>query len=579
MSFKTAAPNQSPAHIGTFNNFEYKRPDLDIFENLFRKALENLLTSKSFADCEDAIDTINNLRAEVDTMQSLALIRYNANTQDAFYTAEAHYFDTHYPLYQNIILEFYKLLRVSPYKNKIQKKWGPSIFSYIDAALLTSSPLIIENLKVENQLSSQYNKLIASAKINFEGAQRNIADIQVFEQDTDRNKRKIAAEAKWNFFASHAEKLDTLYSQLVKVRHETAQSLGLNNFIDLAYLRFSRTDYKQEHVALFRNQIKKFVVPIVNEIYKKRALRLNLDKIKYYDTGISFKTGNAKVKGDFNWLLNTADNMFSQLSPETDMFFKFMRNKELMDLVSRKDKSYRGYCTWLNKYKAPFIFANFNGTSNDVRILIHELGHAFQKYHSKHFKLPEYNRPTLEACEINSMGLEFLTWPWMNLFFGEDTTKYQYSHMCSALVLLTYCAAIDEFQHVIYARPDLSAQERKNEWKKIEAIYLPYHDYDDNGFLNTGAYWQHQAHVFTKPFYYIDYALAQICALQFWNRANVNFDDAWQDYLKICKVGGSLTFSEILKLGNLKSPFESNCLEVTIKPVVEWLNCIDDVKL
>ncbi len=579
MSFKTAAHLQSTAHIGTFNNFEYKRPDLNTFGNLFRKALENLLTAKTFAACEDAIETINSLRSEIDTMQSLALIRYNINTQDTFYAAEAHYFDTHYPIYQNIILEYYKALTVSPYKNKIQKKWGSPLFSYIDSALLTSNPLIVENLKRENQLSSQYNKLIASAKISFEGAERNIADIQVFEQDTDRNKRKKAAQAKWSFFSSHFEKLDTLYDQLVKVRHETAQSLGLSNFIDLAYLRFLRTDYKQEQVAVFRKQIKDFVVPLVNEIYKKRAIRLNLDKTKYYDSAISFKTGNAKVKGNFDWILNTAETMFIQLSPETEMFFKFMKNKELMDLVSKKNKSFRGYCTWLSKYKSPFIFANFNGTSNDVRILIHELGHAFQKYHSKHFKLPEYNRPTLEACEIHSMGLEFLTWPWMNLFFAEDTTKYQYSHMCNALILLTYCAAIDEFQHVVYTYPDLSAQERKNEWKKIEAIYLPYHDYDDNEFLNNGGYWQHQSHIYTKPFYYIDYAMAQICALQFWNRANVNFDEAWQDYLKICKVGGSLTFSEILKLGNLKSPFESNCLEHTIKPVMEWLNCIDDAKL
>ena len=299
MSFKTAVTPISSAQVGTFNNFEYKRPDLSIFENLFRKALDNLLSAKTFANCETAIDTINDLRSEVDTMHSIAMVRYNINTQDVFYAAEANYFDTHLPIYQNIILEYYKALTVSTFKNKIQKKWGDLLFSYIDSSILSSSPLIIEKLKTENQLSSQYNKLIASAKINFEGVERNIADIQVFEQDADRTKRKKAAEAKWGFFSKNSEKLDTIYDNLVKVRHDTAQSLGLKNFVDLAYLRFLRTDYKQEQVAIFRNQIKDIVVPIVNEIYKKRAHRLGLEKIKYYDNAISFKTGNAKLKRNF----------------------------------------------------------------------------------------------------------------------------------------------------------------------------------------------------------------------------------------------------------------------------------------
>lgn len=566
-------------HIGTFTNFQYTRPDLITFEIVFRKVMDALHAAKSFEECENAIDQINAIRSEIDTMQSIAMVRHNINTTDAFYANEAHFFDTHLPLYQNLILEYYKALAVSPFKDDLKSKWGASLFHHIDCAILSNHPSIIEQLKDENQLSSQYNRLIASAKIKFNGEEKNIADMQVFEQSSDRSIRKNAAEAKWQFFATHSEKLDSIFDKLIHNRHETAVKLGYPNFTELAYQRYIRTDYKQEQVALYRNQIQKVVVPLVKKIYERKAKRLGIDKVSYYDAAISFKSGNANLKGDFNWVLNTAEIMFGQLSPETEVFFTFLRNKELMDLVSRKNKAFRGYCTWFSKYKAPFIFANFNGTSNDVRVLIHELGHAFQKYHSKHNKLPEYTRPTLEACEIHSMGLEFLSWPWMKLFFGEDSIKYQYSHMCGALQLLTYCAAIDEFQHVVYANPHLTPKQRKSEWKEIEQKYLPFHHYDDNDFLSSGGYWQHQSHVYTKPFYYIDYALAQVCALQFWNRANVNFTEAWEDYMKICKVGGSLSFLEILKLANLKSPFETNCLEITIKPVVEWLDSIDDARL
>jgi M3 family oligoendopeptidase len=574
------APSIIPEmHFNTFKQFDYLRPDLNLIEKSFRKILETFYSAKTFDECENAIERINVLRSEFDSMYSIAMIRFNINTADPYYANEAHYYDTNIPIYQNLVLEYYKALKASPFKENIKDKWGLSLFHHVESAILSNHPAILDDLKTENKLSSQYNKLIASAKINFNGEENNIAGMLAFEQEQDRAMRKNASEAKWQFFSNNSVKLDDLYHQLVQTRHKTARKLGFNNFIELAYTRYLRTDYSQANVSVFREQIKAKVVPIVSEINKKRAERLRIDKIKYYDSAIFFKTGNAKLKGDDDCLLNNAETMFSQFAPEMDMFFKFMRNKELMDLISRKNKSFRGYCTWINQHKSPFIFANFNGTSNDVRILVHELGHAFQKYHSKHHQLPEYSRPTFEACEIHSMSLEFLSWPWMNLFFEEDSIKYQYSHICGALTLLTYCAAIDEFQHVVYAEPGLSSLERKKEWKKIEQKYLPYHDYDDNDFLNAGGYWQQQSHIFTKPFYYIDYGLAQICALQFWNRSRNDFNNAWQDYLKICKVGGSMSFAEILNLAALKSPFEEDCLETTLQPVVQWLDNVSDSDL
>ena len=256
-----------------------------------------------------------------------------------------------------------------------------------------------------------------------------------------------------------------------------------------------------------------------------------------------------------------------------------MTERDLFDVEAKKGKEGGGYCTYINDYKAPFIFSNFNGTQGDVEVLTHEAGHAFQVYSSRDVIVPEYIWPTYEAAEIHSMSMEFFTYPWMELFFEEDTDEFKFSHVSGALEFLPYGVAIDEFQHVVYENPELTPEERRNEWKKIEQKYLPETDYDGIEPLIHGSLWHRQGHVFASPFYYIDYTLAQVCALQFWKRANEDFDSAWNDYLTICKLGGSLPFGEIVKSANLLSPFEDGTLESIVSHVKDFLNSIDDKNL
>ena len=226
-----------------------------------------------------------------------------------------------------------------------------------------------------------------------------------------------------------------------------------------------------------------------------------------------------------------------------------------------------------------FIFSNFNGTSNDIDVLTHEAGHAFQTFCSRHLGLEEYYFPTSEAAEIHSMSMEFLTWPWMDLFFNGQTDKYKFAHLSHSLTFLPYGVAVDEFQHYMYEHPEISPQERNAYWRSLEKKYLPHRTYENNDYLEAGGYWQRQSHIYKNPFYYIDYTLAQICAFQFWIKSNENRTGAMVDYIRLCREGGSKSFLELVKVAGLKSPFEEETLSEAVSAVNSWLQKVDDLAL
>jgi M3 family oligoendopeptidase len=545
----------------------------------FAAALQKFKQADRIEIQDEAMKEINAIRNDFSTMANICYIRHTVDTNDEFYKQEQDFFDEVEPEMKGLVTEYYKALVNSRFRSQLEKKWGKQLFALAETQLKTFSPEIIEDLQLENKLTSEYTKLVASAKIFFEGEERTLAQLEPFAESPDREMRKRASEARANFFKEHEEKFDDIYDQLVKVRTKIAQKLGFKNFVELGYARLGRTDYNAEMVAKFREQVKEFIVPVAVKLRERQRERIGVDKLKYYDEAFSFKTGNPTPKGDAEWIIENGKKMYKELSPETDEFFRFMTENELMDLVAKKGKASGGYCTYIENYKAPFIFSNFTGTSGDIDVLTHEAGHAFQVYESRHFEIPEYNWPTLEACEIHSMSMEFFTWPWMELFFKEDTEKYKFNHLSSALLFLPYGVAVDEFQHFVYENPNVTPAERKQAWREIEKKYMPTRDYDGNDYLERGGFWQRQSHIYTTAFYYIDYTLAQICAFQFWKRSRENRQQAWNDYLTLCQQGGSKSFTELVKVAGLISPFEEGCVQSVIGEIESWLNSIDDKQL
>ena len=562
-----------------FSEFSYRRPDLQKLETKFSDYLAKFDQAEDFEQQNTVMVEINTLRSEFETMEQLVIIRHTIDTTDPFYEEEQNYFDDVTPVYQGLVSQYYKSLVNSRFRQGLEEKWGKQLFIKADLTLKTFAPEIIEDLQLENRLSSEYTKLIASAKIMFEGEERNLPGLVPFQLSTDRATRKRANEAKYAFFTDHEEKLDELYHDLVKVRTRMAKKLGYTNFIELGYARMLRSDYDPSMVANFRVQVQNSIVPVASKLRERQKRRLGTATLPYYDEKFIFQTGNAKPKGNQEWIVENGRRMYNELSQETGEFFKGMVDNKLMDLVAKKGKASGGYCTDISDYQVPFIFSNFNGTSGDIDVLTHEAGHAFQVYCSKNYRIPEYHWPTYEACEIHSMSMEFFTWPWMELFFKEDTAKYRFTHLSEALLFIPYGVTVDEFQHFVYAHPEASPKERKAAWREIEKKYLPHRDYEDNDYLERGSYWHQQGHIFGDPFYYIDYTLAQICAFQFWKRSREDQETAWSDYLRLCQAGGSKSFLELVRVANLISPFEDGCIASVLYVIQDWLDGVDDSKL
>ena len=562
-----------------FNDYKYEHLDLEKIKGQFSELIDSFERAENVEGQIEAFDKIIKLRNHIETMQTLVSIRHSIDTNDEFYDKENEYMDEISPILFGFTNDFYKALVNSKFKDKLIKKYGKLLFDLAENTLKVFSNEIIPDAQEENRLSSKYSKLIASAKIDFDGKELNLSQMVPYTQSKDRNVRIEAAKKVAQFFAENQEEFDNIYDSLVKVRTKMAQKMGYKNYVEFGYKQLSRLEYDAKMVEGYRKQVLENIVPLHTELRKRQEKRLGVEKLRFYDEAIKFNSGNADPHGSPEWILNHGKTMYKELSKETDEFFTFMTENNLLDLLSKKGKMSGGYCTYIPEYKAPFIFANFNGTAHDIDVLTHEAGHAFQVYQSRGFEVPEYLWPTYEACEIHSMSMEFLTWPWMKLFFENDTEKYKFIHLSEALLFIPYGVTVDEFQHWVYENPEVTPQERREKWLEIEKKYLPTRDYGEVNELKNGIFWFRQGHIFSSPFYYIDYTLAQVCAFQFWIKSREDREKAWQDYLNLCKLGGSKSFFQLMKSANLKNPFEEGTLAAVIPKIKEYLDSVDDMNL
>ena len=549
----------------------YERPDLEQLQTQYKSLQIRFTEAKLPTDQISVLEEWNDLRIDLATLSNLVYIRFSQNITDEWAKTEKDFFDQNGPTIHEWNIQLIKEIVKSPFIDDIKKQWGELFVEKLEMSLQTFIPEIKEELIEESKLTQRYAEIFASAKIEFDGETYNLSSLEPKVLSTDRSTRKRAQQTRLGFIGSHAEELDSLYQDLVKTRTSAAKKLGFNTYTELAYKELGRTEYNPEMIAGFRDQISRVVVPLVHEFKKDQSSRLGLDTLMFFDEGLLFADGNPNPQGEPDWIVDQASVMYKELSPITDTFFSMMRENEILDLVTRPNKSVGGYCSSFPKYGIPFIFSNFNGTTHDVEVLTHEAGHALQNYLSSKHKPLEYRWPSYEAAEIHSMSMEYITWPWMKNFFGDQTNKFKYAHLVKSIQFLPYACAVDEFQHWVYDNPNAQPKERLEFWKTMEKKYLPWRTYEDMPEGSEGRVWQFQSHIYRTPFYYIDYALAQICALQFWVKSRENKEEAMKDYLHICEIGGSKTFLDIVKSGNLQSPFASNTIQDIIQVAREWI--------
>ena len=561
-----------------FKDFTYQRPDLDKFKQDANLILTQIKATNEVDEAISLVRKVFQMQDNFQTQMTLVSIRNSIDTTDTFYEEEQNFFDENVPYLEEIQQQFLLSLLTSPHRKALEKEFGSLLFKRGELALKTFKPEIIEDLQKENKLMTQYSKLIASAKIEFQGKIYNLSQMAPFTQHIDRDTRHQAQLMVSKFFETNEKEFDDLYDELVQLRSNIAKKLGYVNFVQLGYDRLGRTDYNAKDVEGYRKQILETIVPLVEQLTKRKAARLQIEDLKSYDLALSFLSGNPTPKGDREWQVERAIQMYHEMSPFTKEFIDFMTSQGLLDLDSKPGKTSGGYCTYLPDFKTPFIFANFNGTQHDVEVLTHEIGHAFQVYSSRDL-IPEYRWPTLEAAEIHSMSMEFLAWPWMKNFFLEDTDKFLFNHLAGSISFLPYGALIDHYQHEVYMNPEWTPSMRKACFRDLEKKYLPFKDYDDDAFLEKGTFWFRQGHIFHAPFYYIDYTLAQVCAFQYWIKHQENPQAALESYLNLCKQGGSRSFVELLDFASLQNPFKDGTIEKIVKPIQAYLDQINDLAL
>ena len=556
-----------------FKDMPYERISVESIKEEMKALIQKLKEAKDFEEAEALFLENEKLQGHVFTMCNLALVRHSINTEDKFYDEEQNYWNNAYPQIQEFNQEWTKALLDSPFKDNFAKKYGNIMFLNAEIDLKTFSPEIIPMMQKENELTTAYEKLLASAQIPFEGKIYTISQMSPFKNDKDDARRLAAWKAEGQWYKDNQAELDRLYDKLVHLRDQMGKKLGYTDFTELGYYRMRRNCYDKQDVQKFREAVQKYVVPVAAKMYERQAERLGkFYPLSYADAAIEFRSGNPKPKGNPDEIVASGKKFYDWLSPETSEFFNHMIDDELMDLLSTKGKQGGGYCTSFQDYKTPFIFANFNGTQHDIEVITHEAGHAFAAYLNRNRVPYECIWPSLEACEVHSMSMEFFAEAFSQEFFGEDAEKYNYSHLADALSFIPYGTMVDHFQHIVYENPELSPAERHAKWKELVQNYQPWLKLDGEiPFYSEGEGWQRQHHIYSSPFYYIDYCLAQTVALQFWNMIQKDQKGAWQHYMAYTKQGGSVVFTKLLKNAGLESPFQESCLRGICDTAAKYL--------
>jgi len=553
-----------------FSEMPYERPDVEGLKAALEQAAKQVREAKTYQEVRKAFFDVQERQNTAFTLYSIAHVRNTIDTTDAYYDEEIRWLQEQMARMTPVNIAWEKALTESPFRKEFEAEFGKQLFRLLDAELLTANEKIVPEMIREGEICQQYRKTAAQAETVFRGEKCNFYGLLKHMESTDREERRDAFLAWAALYEKISPELDAQFTELVGLRDAMARKMGYRTYTDMAYLCRNRFDYTREDAAKFRAQILETVTPAVAEIRKRQQTRLGLEKLCFYDEQLKFPEGNALPIGSTAELVDKAQKMYREMSPETGEFFDFMKEYQLFDLETRPGKHMGGYMTAFPTYQAPFIFSNFNGTDADVDVLTHEAGHAFQGYLSMRcIPVSTLCGSTSEINEIHSMSMEHFAYPWMNLFFGDKTEEYLTAHLIGALCTIPYLVSVDEFQHRVYDDPGMDARARRSVWREIERKYMPWRDYDGNAFLEEGGFWMQKQHIFLYPFYYIEYALSQICAFQYYGRMKEDRPAAWADYLRLCRAGGTKGYFELLETGNLLNPFREGTVEKSVAHVIK----------
>lgn len=554
----------------TIKDIEYERITSEFFSEEADKAIEATKKAKSGSEIVEIRESLLKVIKHMMTMSSLSHIRFTLNTKDEFYKGEKDYYDEHFPLMQAKTVEYSKVFLSSAYIADAEKLINPLIIKSYRSALKAMDKNIIPEMQEENRLVTRYSKFMSELSFNFRGDDMPLSKLKKYMSDADRATRKEAYEVLGTTMGAHKEEFDALYDSLVKIRDKMAKKMGYKNYVELGYYRMNRISFNRDMVQAFRKNVVSDLVPAVKTLKNEIAGELGIDKFMLYDNDTYFSGSEPVPNGGAKEIFEAGTRMYHEMSPQTGAFIDKMLEWDAFDTEPRDGKWGGGYMEMLPDYGISFILANFCGTSDDVDVITHEFGHAFAGELSLDVDF-DLGLGGMETAETHSMSMEFFCWKYIQYFFGGRADDYKYKHLFSSLTFIPYGTMVDEFQHIVYEKPELTPDERDAVWVELEKKYRPYLTADGIPYLENGTRWQYQMHIYETPFYYIDYCLAQTTALQFLSASLKNYKKAFESYVALCTAGGSKLYGDLVSEAGLQSPFKSGALKDAVSASIETL--------
>ena len=431
-------------------------------------------------------------------------------------------------------------------------------------------------LTKDSKLSKEYDAIIGAQTVEWDGEEVTITQLGPVLLETDRKRREKAWRLSTERRLKDREGINKIWKQILELRIKIAKNAGYDNYRSWRWEYLKRFDYTPEDCMNFHEAIEKVVMPFANKLIRERKEQLGLDVLKPWDLSVDpFNREPLTPFENADELESGCHNIFGAVDPDLGKHFNIMREQELLDLANRKGKAPGGYCTEYHYRRLPFIFMNAVGTHSDVQTMLHEGGHAFHVFESDQLPYSSQRDVGMEFAEVASMAMELLSAPYLTKDFGgfyevEDAKRARIEHLEKSIMFLPYMAVVDAFQHWAYTKPE-EAMEPANcdkEWSNLWKRFQTFEDLDSSEFedvIATG--WHNKLHIYHVPFYYVEYGMAQLGAIQVWGNALENQKNAVKLYRKALSMGGNATLPELFEAAGAKFEFDENMLTYAVNLV------------
>jgi oligoendopeptidase F len=461
----------------------------------------------------------------------------------------------------------------------------PKRYQVYDRAVKTDIELFFDkNVPLQTEvdlLSQEYQTISGAMTVMFEGNEQTLPQMGKYLLETDRPLRERAWRATAERRLKDKDKLEEVFDKMFELRNSIARNAGFSCFTDYQFKAYHRFDYSPQDCKKYHETVEKLIVPLNGKILNKRREQMKLRSLRPWDIAVDALGEKPLVPfKDPQELINKTGSIFKKMDRDFGLQFQEMDKLGLLDLASRKGKAPGGYQNTLSEARKPFIFMNAVGIDDDVRTLLHESGHAFHALACADEAILDYRHAPMEFCEVASMAMELLGGKFLSEFYApDDLRRSNREHLEGIIQTLAWVANIDAFQHWLYEHPQHSPEERRQAWctfyDRFGGTFIDWSDSPspESGFGGTSLaevksyLWHRQLHIFEVPFYYIEYGIAQLGALQVWQNLHRDPKKALTAYKYGLSLGGSMPVTELYRAAGISFDFS----EKAIRPLVEAL--------